>query len=319
MSDAMTAAAVRRSCDLVLALDWEYDWDFVRLIESASRDLGLGTCTVPPGEAARFVEGLERGDVAGRILFDRASGATPEFHSLQRLALERGWDVIEPVDKLRWASDKATMHLEFIAHGLGTPHTLILPACETRPSLPLRAEDLLPLGSPFIVKPANTTGGSLGVIDNACGLSDIEAARLAYPRDKYLVQEKVVPEVRDGKRFWFRGFYVLGEAAAVWWDDRTHLYSVLPPGEVAVYGLQPLFAMVRAIAGISGLRFFSTEIARDARGRFLAVDYVNENCDMRLQSRHADGVPDAVVRKIAERIASYAFETRAAAPKPDAS
>ena len=48
------------------------------------------------------------------------------------------------------------------------------------------------------------------------------------------------------------------------------------------------------------------EIARDARGRLLVVDYVNEICDMRLQSAHPDGVPDAVVARIANRIAAYA-------------
>jgi hypothetical protein len=41
-------------------------------------------------------------------------------------------------------------------------------------------------------------------------------------------------------------------------------------------------------------------------GRWVAVDYVNDSCDLRLKSRHADGVPDEVVRQIAERIADSA-------------
>jgi hypothetical protein len=73
-----------------------------------------------------------------------------------------------------------------------------------------------------------------------------------------------------------------------------------------------MYGIVRTIARVSRLRFFSTEVARDAAGRLLVVDYVNENCDMRLRSAHADGVPDAVVARIADRIAAHA--AGAAAP-----
>jgi hypothetical protein len=293
--------------DLVMALDWEYDWDFVHLIESAGGESGLNILTISPANISGSLLRLRLGGLQGRVLFDRASGATPEFLALQLLALARGWDVIEPVEKLRWASDKATMHLEFIANGLHTPYTLILPSCDFADELTLRPEDLAPLGVPFVIKPANTTGGSLGVVNDASSLEDAKAARRAFPKDKYLLQEKVIPEKMDGRRFWFRGFYVLGDVQCTWWDDQTHLYAELSSEDVLAYELGPLFSIVRAIASISRLRFFSTEIARDVRGRFLVVDYVNENCDMRLQSRHADGVPDAVVRRIARRVVTFAL------------
>jgi hypothetical protein len=303
--------------DLAISLDWEYDWDFVGLIEEACRGLGLRTLTISPSTVAGSLAAFREGRVDFRVLFDRAAGSTPDFLDLQKAALERGRDVIDPVGKLRWASDKATMHLEFIAHGLHTPHTVILPAYETERDPGLRPDDLTPLGAPFIIKPANTTGGSLGVVENACGLDDALAARAAFPSDKYLLQEKVVPQEKDGKRFWFRGFFILGDVHCTWWDDRTHLYAELGASEVVIHSLEPLFSIVRTIAGISGLRFFSTEIVRDVRGRFLAVDYVNEICDMRLQSLHPDGVPDAVVRAIASRVASYALGRRDVRPGED--
>jgi len=37
----------------------------------------------------------------------------------------------------------------------------------------------------------------------------------------------------------------------------------------------------------------------------VVVEYVNKTCDLRLKSRHTDGVPDEVVSKIAERIADF--------------
>ncbi|MBE0711275.1 MAG: hypothetical protein IH583_02745 [Candidatus Aminicenantes bacterium] len=170
----------------------------------------------------------------------------------------------------------------------------------------MKPEDLAPLGSPFVVKPANTTGGSVGVVADAAGPADVLTARRTYPADKYLLQERIIPEVRDGKRFWFRGFYVFGEVHLTWWDDRTHLYAELGYDEAAARSLGPIYQIVRTIARVSRLRFFSTEVARDVRGRLLVVDYVNEICDMRLQSSHPDGVPDAVVARIANRIAAHA-------------
>jgi hypothetical protein len=261
---------------------------------------------IAPAEAGGAVEAFRSGELDFRVLLDRASGSSPDFISLQALAMERGRDVIEGLDKLRWASDKATMHLELLTAGVLIPYTVILPSHTTEPEHGLKPEELAPLGTPFVVKPANTTGGSVGVVADAAGPADVLAARRTYPADKYLLQERIIPEVRDGKRFWFRGFYVFGEVHLTWWDDRTHLYAELGYDEAAARSLGPIYQIVRTIARVSRLRFFSTEVARDVRGRLLVVDYVNEICDMRLQSLHPDGVPDAVVARIANRIAAHA-------------
>jgi len=293
--------------DLAITFDWEYDRDFIHLVEGSSRNRGLKTITIAPAEAGRALEAFRSGQLDFRVLLDRASGSSPDFISLQALAVEKGRDVIEGLDKLRWASDKATMHLELLTAGIHIPYTVILPSHATEPELLLKPEDLAPLGVPFVVKPANTTGGSIGVVADASGTDDVLAARRTYPADKYLLQEKVVPEVSpDGRRSWFRGFYVLGEVYLAWWDDRTHIYAELGPDEAAARGLSPIYGIVRSIARVSRLRFFSTEIARDVRGRLVVVDYVNEICDMRLRSTHPDGVPDAVVERIADRIAAHA-------------
>jgi len=52
--------------------------------------------------------------------------------------------------------------------------------------------------------------------------------------------------------------------------------------------------------------FFSTEIAMTPAGQFVTVDYVNEICDMRLQSRHPDGVPDRLALAISGLLAEAA-------------
>ncbi len=294
--------------DLIIAADWEYDRDFIALVERASLREGLATCTVWPDDLPGVLRELETGRLEGRFLFDRASSTSPEFLALQKLLALRNAEILDPIRDLRWASDKATMHLEFIAGGLNTPHTVILPSVRDHPDTGLAAADLKPLGSPFVIKPANTTGGSLGVVRAARAIEDVEAARGNYPSDKYLLQEVVSPREEGGRRFWFRGFYILGLVLCAWWDERTHVYAGLLPEEVERFGLRPLFDIVRRIAAISNLRFFSTEIARDRAGRDVVIDYVNETCDMRLQSGHADGVPDSIVEAVAARIAAFVRE-----------
>jgi hypothetical protein len=291
--------------DLALAYDWDYDADFIRLCREDAERRGLATLTVSSSSLAEALASVASGGLAARFLLDRASSTSPEFLPFQKALVERGADVIDPVERLRWASDKATMHLEFITAGLVTPYTVILPPLSREEEIVVRAAELERLGRPFVIKPANTTGGSLGVIKGAAAFEDILRARREFREDKYLVQETVRPLERHGRRFWFRGFYSCGLVQCAWWDDLTHRYGELAADEVESYGLLPLYEIVSRIAGVCRLRFFSTEIALGRDGRFVVIDYVNEACDVRLQSSAVDGVPDALVRNIAASIVRY--------------
>ncbi|HOI45477.1 MAG TPA: hypothetical protein PLX50_07685 [Candidatus Aminicenantes bacterium] len=296
----------KRIIDLAIGVDWEYDRDFVAILEREARLHGLTSLVIWPENLSETLEKLRAGETAFRFYVDRASATSRAFAELQEFVIRSTADIIEPLEKVRWASDKATMHLEFIANGLETPFTVILPPFDDFRDLPLSEGELAPLGRPFVIKPANTTGGSVGVVDNAETVGDVLSARRHYPADKYLVQRKVHPFEADGKRFWFRGFYVLGLIRCAWWNDLTHVYAELHPEEVEAYALEPLFEIVQKIARVCRLRFFSTEIVRDGQGRHVVIDYVNEYCDMRLSSKHPDGVPDALVGQIASKIVAYA-------------
>ena len=197
--------------DLVLTTDWEYDRDFIDLLEQEAKKENLKTYVVWAGNLDATYQSLVEGHLEFRFLFDRASDTSPEFYKIQDWMGKRKGKIFESVEELRWASDKATMHLEFISNGLHTPYTVILPPYEIMPDVPeISATKLEALGSPFVIKPANTTGGGRGVIESAATIQEIFEARKNYPADKYLIQEKVKPLERDGYRFWFRGFYACG-------------------------------------------------------------------------------------------------------------
>jgi hypothetical protein len=101
-------------------------------------------------------------------------------------------------------------------------------------------------------------------------------------------------------------FYVCGEIFPCWWDDITHVYAEVTAGESSSFSLSPLVSIGRVISTVCRLDFFSTEIAMTPAGQFVTVDYVNEICDMRLQSRHPDGVPDRLALAISGLLAEAA-------------
>lgn len=292
--------------DFCVATDWQYDKDFVELIEHVAREkYALTTYVVEPFNLDETINRIHKGELSFRFFYDRGSDSSLEFLELHNLLLTNQVPVLDDLDRLKWASDKATMHLEFIANGLTTPYTIIIPPFNTAENILLSVADLANLGRPFIIKPANTTGGGIGVVDGAETLQDVISARKVYDNDKYLLQEKVKPIEKDGMRFWFRGFFCCGIIDCSWWDDTTHVYNELDSRHTDIYQLDELFQIVEKISKIIQLNFFSTEIALSQCGKFVVIDYVNEICDMRLKSLHHDGVPDGIVQKIVEQIVDY--------------
>lgn len=291
-----------------IASDWEYDWDFIRLLEQYTCEYRISSYLIWPHNLQETVDKIKCGEIKFSFLYDRASDTSPEFLELQNLILQNNIPVFDKWQTLKCVSDKAIMHLKFEENGIDTPYTIILPSFQTQENIALSAKDLTRLGIPFITKPANTSGGGEGVIKETRTLEKVLQARKAFPAERYLLQEKIIPLEQDNRRFWFRGFYTCGLIQAAWWNDLTHVYETLTKEEVEKYHLHPLFEGVGQIARVCKLNFFSTEIALDRRGKLITIDYVNEVCDMRLKSRHFNGVPDKIVEKIVKRIVTYVMK-----------
>jgi hypothetical protein len=61
----------------------------------------------------------------------------------------------------------------------------------------------------------------------------------------------------------------------------------------------------KIIEKITELDFFSTEIVLNKEKKFVVIDYVNDQCDMRFKSKHKDGVPDSTVKQIINNLKNY--------------
>jgi hypothetical protein len=285
--------------DLCLTWNWEYDADFIHLIEAACVARGLSLLQVTPQSLEQVLAGLENGEIAFRTLFDRASESDPRFQPLVDWATRHRVFRINPQERTIWSGDKATMHLEFISRGLSTPYTIILSPYSKQASI--HPYDLGALGASFAIKPACEGGGD-GVILEATSWEQVLNARKQYPHEKYLLQAHVTTCILGGRPAWFRVIFCDGAVYPCWWDQHTHIYRRVTAEEKASYGLRSLREIPTRIAQICGLHFFSTEIARTQDGAFLAVDYVNDPVDLRLQSKAVDGVPDVYVESIAAHL-----------------
>ena len=296
--------------DLAISYLWEYDADFIKLIEKRFQAAKLSTFIISDYNIDGILEKVLQRKLHFNFYLDRAWDVDERYENLGRILSRRKSILFNPYKNVLHAIDKASMHLEFITAGLHVPHSIIIPPHSESEDLFVSLEDLAMLGRPFIIKPCNTTGGGVGVVTGAETLKEILDERANISEDKYILQQKIYPKIIDGKRAWFRSFWAFGKPIPVWWDDRTHLYSIISSEDYQNYRLSRLKQITKKIAQIISLDFFSTEIVLTAEENFLVIDYVNDQCDMRLKSLHYDGIPDIIVEDIIKNMLRFTLRQK---------
>ena len=296
--------------DICIAWNWEYDADFVSLLDAVCRAKALSLLQITPNNLDGSLNALIEQQVGFRAFLDRASEVDARFVPLVRWVREHDIACINSYERASRTWDKAVMHWALANAGLDVPRTIILPSYEEHPVLP--AIDLASLGEPFALKPSHGSGGE-GVMTEVTSWDQVLTARQEHGTDRYLLQAHVVPRELDSRLAWFRVIYCMGQVYPCWWNAHTHIYTPVTSEEKDRHGLGPLNDTTVAIARLCRLDLFSTEIAFTAEGRFVVVDYVNDPVDLRPQSKTADGVPDDIVRDIAERLTDHVLSV----PRPE--
>jgi hypothetical protein len=259
------------------------------------------------------------------------------YARLAEAVQDAGGRPINPPDRSRLFTDKAAAHAELLRQGFGVPETVIVRPATAERCLTAAERTRLGLAEPgarVYVKPANGFG-CRGVVQVAGGDDAGLAAARNYDRqDAFLIQRAVsCPRLKcdDGalRPAYWRILYCLGELHAFWWskeemDHGRPSYYRLTAAERKYYQLQPVLSFVQDLADLSGLEWFSTELCLsegseasrhrvrgpDGRERpVVAIDYVNDQCDVDVQSRWLGAPPDALVRHLAERFAEAAWQS----------
>ncbi len=308
-----------KTYDVALAFDCQVEDYFSLRVRERCVDYGLSFFLVDHIWVDEFLEKLRAGQIAVRFLLDMASDSThPDtdaFYQLAKTVKARGGHVVDDPDASLVATSKARFHHDLLENGVGLPFTVMVKRDQIG-LFRLAPEERQRLATPFVIKPGWDFGHH-GVILDATSEDDLLRSAAQSASDTFLIQELVQPKRLDSHVAWFRVFYVVGEVIPCWWEPPHATYQLVTPYEKRAYHLNPLEHMVRKIARLSGMDFFSTEIALTQDGHFLAIDYLNDQCDMNTKSYYTSGVPDAVVRRIAWLLMNHAYKLIGKGPFED--
>jgi len=283
---------------------------FIHAIQRHCAEARLNFFLIEPLWVEAFHIYLQLGEIWPRVLLNMHSEHhQPEeiYHRLVRLAAEKHCQVIDPPEVAHLAFDKARLHPRLVKAGVCVPATVIVPR-EEAAAFRLNESDAAMLGSPFVIKPAMGYGRG-GVVLDGTSEKDLQRSVTAWPDSHYLLQKRIVPRQIKGVPAYFRVYFVFGSVWCSWWNCYTDNYRLVTPSEATELHLKPLEEMVRQIAALTGMNFFSSEIAQTEAGEFVVIDYVNDQCHMLSQSSHPRiGVPDELVVAVARRLVEAAKE-----------
>jgi hypothetical protein len=277
---------------------------FIHRVQQYSAEARLNFFLIEPLWVDAFLQAMAAGRVWPRVLLNMHSehhDPNDVFHRLIRTASEKGTQVIDSLDRAIAAFDKAALHPRLAAAGIKVPFTVTVTA-QDMATFRLTDEQRAALGSPFVIKPAMGYGRR-GVIVNATSEADLGRSAAEWADKRYLLQERVVPRDVNGSPAYFRVFFVFGTVFYSWWNCFTDGYRPLNPLEAQICNLKPIEEIVRQVAALTGMNFFSSEIAQTEAGNFVLIDYVNDQCHMLSQSSDPRiGVPDRLVTSIAREL-----------------
>jgi hypothetical protein len=325
---------------------------FDRFLANAAAERGLSCVLIHQGIIGDAIGRLSAGQMRIGFHLDYFAlwNRADDFYArLSEAVQDAGGRSINAPGRARLFTDKAAAHAELTRRGLGVPATVIF-----RPGAPDRllteAEGLaLGLEKPgacLYVKPANGFGGQgvtrVEATDAESILCALTTTRQRDRHDSYLVQREVRPPLlccEDGleRPAYWRVLYCLGAWLPFWWSPPSRLpagepsYVPVTTTELRRHRLQPILQYARELQELSGLDWFSTELCLsdgqeasifsvpgpDGRERpVLAIDYLNDQCAVDVQSRWSGALPDWAVWLLAQRFADQAWRCRQETIRP---
>jgi hypothetical protein len=322
---------------------------FDRWLAQAASEHGISCALIHDGIVEEVVHRLAGGKLSiGYHLDYFALWHRPAdlYARLARAVEDTGGESVNAPARARAFTDKATAVNELRRRGLGVPATLIVrPRAPHRPltTVERRRLGIDALGQNVYLKPANGFAGD-GVVRTAADDESLTAALVAArhrdPDETVLIQCEIsTPSMKcdDGvaRPAYWRVLYQAGTVMPFWWQPQSRIgpapsYRAVTNSELRRLRLDGVIHYVIELAGITGLNWFSTELClggaqssrysvtcADGRERpILAIDPVNDQCDVDVQSRWPGAPPDDVVRRIAERFAERAWQLRQQTLRP---
>lgn len=284
---------------------------FIKWVREGCADKALTFLQIHDGNISETIERLEERKIRIHFLLDMNATYNSPGDLYARLCYtvkDTGGKVIDDPDHARFSIDKSISHYCFVRNNIPVPYTLIIRSWQLD-KIKVPDDIKKELGVPFIIKPAMGFGGKGVITDAKWKLKNITMARNFDRTDNYLLQEKINPIIIEDKPAWFRTYYVFGKIIPCWWNPSNGEYSHVNKKEFSAYNLSKLKEVPPLISQVTGMDWFSTEIAYcKKKGRISAVvvDYINDQCHLDVKSMFPSAPPNHVVKCIAENMVKAA-------------
>jgi hypothetical protein len=214
-------------------------------------------------------------------------------------------------EQTKWVL-KAESHPELEKAGLPLPPSVIIKSDE--PDRELTAEERKRVGEDVVIKPSFGEASKGCVVGIVPTKENIAKARDYERKFDWLIQKKITWTRLGNRPAYLRAFNVCGHRTLMWWakEESQDAYELLSWDDLRKYELMPAVEILDRVADVSGMDFFSTEIAitnESGAGRFVMIDYVNDQCDMD-PTGTAYSPPEEFCRFVCQRLAEFTFRMK---------
>lgn len=303
--------------DFLVALDYlSPNSRLVRLLHDAFSPLGLSFLLVNNTNVESIHRQITSGRCRPHVYLDLSSRPGDPFEQLLFAAARAGSHAIRRPEHSGWVL-KAQSHPVLASAGLPVPPTVILKAED--PDRELTMEEKLLLGPRVVIKPSFGEAAK-GVVTNAApSMENIASARNYNRAFDWLVQKQVTWTRFEQRPAYLRAYYCCGHRTLLWWckENGHEGYDLLTWSDLRRYDLLPAVEIVDRIAELTGMDFFSSEIAitgESGPDRFVLIDYINDQCDMDPHAHPRYSPPEPFARWVCQRLAEFTFRKKHGLP-----
>jgi hypothetical protein len=303
-------AARRRYVDFVFALDYlSINSPLIKIMHEAMAAYGLSVLLVNSTNVERSVEAVRKGRLDPLVYLDLCARPGDPFSALLQAMAAAGVHTLCDPKVLPWTI-KAYSHPALEKAGLPLPPTVILGKDD--PDRDLTPDEMARLGDRCVIKPSYGVAGLGAVIGVTPDRQQVAKAREYNRGDDWLIQRMIRWGTLGDRPAYLRGYNVLGHRTLMWWSNDKG-YARLTWDDFRKYDLGGAVELVDRLAAITGLEFFSTEIAITAESgadRYCLIDYVNDQCDIDPQADAHRSPPRSWVRWVCHRLAELTWREK---------
>jgi len=270
--------------DVLVAMDYlSPNSTLAGLLQQALGARGMSFLLVNDTNVEAAIRQLDTGWLKPYVVLDLCSAVNARYFDLLQSAASAGsYAIGNPRTLLNWTL-KSNSHGRLETAGLPLPPTIIFRRDEA--DRELSQTERKAIGDHCVIKPAWGVGGRGCMVGMEPTAANITMAR-DYNRDDDWLVQKQIRWTRCGSRpGYLRAYNIFGGRTLLWWckEHGIDRYDLLSQDDLDAYDLMPAVALVDRLGEITGMDFFSTEIAITAEpspGRLCLIDYVNDQCDM---------------------------------------